>query len=83
MTRKELEAMTHEQREQVIRELQADVLSRLEALFGKAPAPVEPEPPVEPVKPKPKAKRSKRIERFDDLDDAAQISQLRGLWGAA
>lgn len=80
MTRREqLERMTHEQRSQYIRELQDEVLGRLEALFGKAPAPVE--PPVEPVKPKPKGKRSKRIERFDNLSDDAQIDHLKGLWG--
>ena len=84
MTRREqLERMSYEERAALIRELQAEILARLEALFGKAPAPVEPEPPEPPIKPKakPKAKRSKRIERFDDLDDAAQIDHLKGLWG--
>ena len=86
MTRREqLERMSYEERAALIRELQAEILARLEALFGKAPAPVEPEPPEPPIKPKakPKAKRSKRLERFDDLSDDAQISQLRGLWGDA
>jgi len=78
MTRQQLEAMSYEQRSQYMRQLQEEVLSRLEALFGTAPAPVEP-----PVKPKPrgKAKRSKRIERFDNLSDDAQIDHLKGLWG--
>lgn len=79
MTRREqLERMSYEQRSQYIQDLQADILARLESLFGKAPAPVEP-----PVKPKPKGKRGKRIERFDDLDDDEQIDHLKGLWGEA
>lgn len=76
--REELEAMSHDERSQYIQELQADILARLESLFGTQPAPPEP-----PVKAKPKGKRSKRIERFDNLSDDAQISQLRSLWGAA
>ena len=73
--REELEQMSYEQRQQLIRELQEDILARLEALFGTPPAP--PEPPA-----KPKGKRGRRrIQRFDDLSDDAQIDHLKGLWG--
>lgn len=74
MTRKELEAMTFEQREAYIKELQNEIL----AMLG---APVEPETPEPPVTPKPKGKRGKRIQRFDDLSDDEQIDRLKGLWG--
>lgn len=37
--REELEAMSHDEREALIKELQAEVLARLQALFGKEPAP--------------------------------------------
>lgn len=74
MTRKKLETMTYEEREALIKKLQAEIL----AMLG---APVEPEEPETPAA-KPKGKRGRRrIQRFDDLSDDAQIDHLKGLWG--